>query len=211
MLVSSYNPQVLGDVLIVVTGADSGQQQYYQKDNIVQIVNDHQQVIGYNFFAVAQQLGLTAADAGQVFLTAQQVQLLNQLLTAAGFKTLLTEDTTPKFVVGQVQTMEPHPHSDHLHICQVVINDDQKEQIVCGAPNVDQGQKVVVAKIGAMMPNGQIIFAGQLRGISSNGMLCSARELGLDHAPQKRGILVLNDSYQVGSALDLQQLNQDFK
>ena len=42
-------------------------------------------------------------------------------------------------------------------------------------------------------------------------MLCSARELGLDHAPQKRGILVLNDSYQVGSALDLQQLNQDFK
>ena len=115
MLVSSYNPQVLGDVLIVVTGADSGQQQYYQKDNIVQIVNDHQQVIGYNFFAVAQQLGLTAADAGQVFLTDQQVQLLNQLLTAAGFKTLLTEDTTPKFVVGQVQTMEPHPHSDHFH------------------------------------------------------------------------------------------------
>ena len=76
---------------------------------------------------------------------------------------------------------------------------------------MDQGQKVVVAKIGAMMPNGQIIFPGQLRGVSSNGMLCSARELGLDHAPQKRGILVLNDSYQVGSALDLQQLNQDFK
>lgn len=211
MLVSSYNPQVLGDVLIVVTGADSGQQQYYQKDNIVQIVNDHRQVIGYNFFAVAQQLGLTAADAGQVFLTDQQVQLLNQFLTAAGFKTLLIEDTTPKFVVGQVQTMEPHPHSDHLHICQVAVNKDQKEQIVCGAPNVDQGQKVVVAKIGAMMPNGQIIFPGQLRGVSSNGMLCSARELGLDHAPQKRGILVLNDSYQVGSALDLQQLNQDFK
>ena len=158
MLVSSYNPQVLGDVLIVVTGADSVQQQYYQKDNIVQIVNDHQQVIGYNFFAVAQQLGLTAADAGQVFLTAQQVQLLNQLLITAGFKTLLTEDTTPKFVVGQVQTMEPHPHSDHLHICQVVINDDQKEQIVCGAPNVDQGQKVVVAKTGAMINNRQIIL-----------------------------------------------------
>lgn len=211
MIVSSYNPKVLGDILIIVTGANSLQQKYYQKDNIVQIVNDHQQVIGYNFFDVAHQLGLTEKDTGQVFLTKKQVQLLNHLLIMVGFKTLLKEDITPKFVVGLVQKIESHPHSDHLHICQVEVNDEQEEQIICGAPNVDQGQKVVVAKIGAMMPNGQIIFSGMLRGIRSNGMLCSARELGLDHASQQRGILILNDNYQVGSALDLQQLNKNFR
>ena len=73
-------------------------------------------------------------------------------------------------------------------------------QIVCGAPNIDEGQKVVVAKVGAMMPNGAMIFPGKLRGVESMGMICSARELELPNAPQKRGILVLpeTDAFEVG-------------
>ncbi|MBA1434575.1 YtpR family tRNA-binding protein [Bombilactobacillus bombi] len=211
MLVSSYNPEVLGDVLLVVTGADDFPQEQQQKDDIVQIINHQKNVIGYNFFNIAQQLQLTPANQGQVFLNAQQIQILNERLKNAGFHDKLTIDLTPKFVVGYVQEMKAHPNSDHLHICQVELDAGQVEQIVCGAPNVDQGQKVVVAKVGAMMPNGQIIFPGQLRKVASNGMLCSARELGLDNAPQQRGIMVLDSRYQVGDAINLQELNQNYK
>ena len=71
-------------------------------------------------------------------------------------------------------------------------------QIVCGAPNVALNQKVVIATIGTMMPNGQLIVPSKLRKVDSNGMLCSARELYLPNAPQVRGILVLDDDYEVG-------------
>jgi len=64
---------------------------------------------------------------------------------------------------------------------------------------VDAGQKVVVAKIGAVMPSGLVIQPAELRGISSQGMICSARELGLPNAPEKKGILVLEDTYTVGT------------
>ena len=73
-------------------------------------------------------------------------------------------------------------------------------QIVCGAPNVEAGQKVVVAKPGAVMPSGLIIRPSALRGVASSGMLCSARELGLADAPQVKGILVLDESAQTGEA-----------
>ena len=73
-------------------------------------------------------------------------------------------------------------------------------QIVCGAPNVEAGQKVVVAKIGAVMPSGLLIKAGNLRGVDSFGMLCSARELAIPGAPEVKGILVLDTDAEVGSA-----------
>ena len=71
-------------------------------------------------------------------------------------------------------------------------------QIVCGAPNIEAGQKVVVAKPGAMMPDGMMIWPGTLRGVDSYGMICSARELHLPNAPEKKGILVLPEDAVVG-------------
>ena len=72
-------------------------------------------------------------------------------------------------------------------------------QIVCGAPNVEAGQKVVVAKVGAVMPSGMIIKDAELRGIASSGMLCSAKELALPDAPDVKGILILDEQQEVGS------------
>ena len=83
---------------------------------------------------------------GQVLLTADQVKLLNELLTKVGFEDLLEEDQTPKFVVGYVEEMEAHPDSDHLHVTKTRVDNDQVLQIVCGAPNIEQGQTVVVAR-----------------------------------------------------------------
>ena len=109
-------------------------------------------------------------------------------------------DLSPKdtLVVGYVETCVPHEDSDHLHVTQTRVSQDTVLQIVCGAPNVKAGQKVVVATPGTVMPNGSIIWAGELRGVASHGMLCSARELGLENAPAKKGILVLNDDAVIG-------------
>ena len=82
-------------------------------------------------------------------------------------------------VVGEVLECDLHPDSDHLHVCKVDIGNEVLE-IVCGAPNVRKGLKVIIAKVGAELPGGTI-KAGKIRGIVSNGMICSKAELGLDH------------------------------
>lgn len=82
-------------------------------------------------------------------------------------------------VVGEVIECEKHPDSDHLHICKVNVGKEILD-IVCGAPNVRVGIKVIVALVGAILP-GVVIKKGMIRGVESNGMLCSIAELGLDH------------------------------
>lgn len=82
-------------------------------------------------------------------------------------------------VVGEVIECTDHPDSDHLHVCKVDVGSEVL-QIVCGAPNVRKGLKVVVAKDGAKLPLGEI-KKGKIRGVESNGMLCAKAELGLDN------------------------------
>ena len=102
-------------------------------------------------------------------------------------------------VVGYVASCVPHPDSDHLHCCKVDIGSGEMLDIVCGAPNVAAGQKVAVAPVGAVLPDGLKIKKAKLRGQPSMGMICSERELGLseDHS----GILVLPPSSVVGHKL----------
>ena len=95
-----------------------------------------------------------------------------------------------------------HPDRDHLHITQTRVAADTVLQIVCGAANIEAGQKVLVAQPGAVMPDGLIIWPGQLRGVDSYGMICSTRELGLDAIENKPGIWVLKDDLAVGTPLE---------
>lgn len=103
-------------------------------------------------------------------------------------------------VVGQVFTCEKHPDADRLHVCTVDIGGDQPSQIVCGAPNVAAGQKVLVATVGTELHAGSEPFKikkAKIRGVESSGMICAEDELGLseDHA----GIMVLDPAAQVGT------------
>ena len=84
-----------------------------------------------------------------------------------------------KLVIGQITACEPHPDSDHLHLCKVNIGTEVLD-IVCGAPNARRGLKVIVALDGAVLPE-KTIKKGMIRGQESNGMLCSIAELGLEH------------------------------
>ena len=107
-----------------------------------------------------------------------------------------------KVVTGRIEKLEAHPDSDHLQVCQMNVGGSGLIQIITGAQNVKEGQIVPVAMIGASLPNGLHIKKGKLRGLPSNGMLCSAEELrmDLDKLPkeQKNGIYILPDDTPVG-------------
>lgn len=106
-------------------------------------------------------------------------------------------------VVGCVEDCVKHPESNKLSICKVDIGDGTLHQIVCGAPNVRAGIKVIVAKVGATLPGGIKINKAVLGGFESNGMICSLAELGIDskflNEEDHLGIHILNDDAEVGS------------
>jgi phenylalanyl-tRNA synthetase beta chain len=133
---------------------------------------------------------------------------LVDLLTMAGMEVEEARPAAPPFtgvVVGQVLSVERHPNADRLNVCQVNAGTGAPLSIVCGAPNVRAGIKVPCALVGAALPPADdakgdgkpfIIKLGQLRGVESQGMLCSARELRLseDHG----GLLVLDETAAIG-------------
>ncbi|MUV39283.1 putative tRNA-binding protein YtpR [Lentibacillus sp. JNUCC-1] len=135
-------------------------------------------------------------------LTEAFLQKIKELFQQNGLQDALDIDLTSKFAVGYVQSKDPHENADKLSVCQVDVGSETL-QIVCGAPNVEAGQKVVVAKPGAVMPSGMKIKAAELRGVPSSGMICSAKELDLPNSPQEKGILVLDESYQTGSPFNI--------
>lgn len=200
MIISSYNPAGVGDTLIVLLANSTfAEQSFERKDNVTRIFKtENNETVGYNFFDISATMKIDGT--GQVILTKEQVASLNEMIQKAGFADKLEADLSPKFVVGFVKECVPHPDSDHLSITQTEIDNGEVVQIVCGAPNIEANQKVVVAKVGAMMPNGLLIWDGALRGEASHGMICSAKELNLPDAPAKKGILVLDDSAVTGEA-----------
>lgn len=107
-----------------------------------------------------------------------------------------------RLVVGHVLSMAAHPDSDHLNVCQVAVSDEEVTQIVCGAPNVAAGQKVIVALPGCDLGHGMKIKKSQIRGVESNGMICSIAELGIDSRllkeEDKAGIHVLDAQAPIG-------------
>ena len=103
-------------------------------------------------------------------------------------------------VIGEVLTCEPHPNSDHMHVTTVNLGSGEPVQIVCGAPNVAAGQKVVVATLGTKLYDGEECFTikkSKLRGVESNGMICAEDEIGIGH--DHAGIIVLPDSAVPGT------------
>ncbi len=116
-------------------------------------------------------------------------------------------------VIGYVESKTKHPSADKLNVCQVRVSDDLVTQIVCGAPNVDAGQKVIVALPGAVLPGDVKIKASTIREVASNGMICSLSELGYPSAfltdNQLAGIEVLPSDAPIGNQDPLGYLGID--
>lgn len=115
-------------------------------------------------------------------------------------------------VIGHVLSKEKHPDADTLSVLQIDLGNGLTEQIVCGASNVDKDQYVIVATVGAILPGNFVIKKSKIRGVESNGMVCSLNELGLDEkivpAEFKEGIYYFGEPKEIGSNA-LSHLNLD--
>src|SRR5215475_8935278 len=135
---------------------------------------------------------------------------LGARLTMAGFELEALESAAPAFsdvVVAQIESCEPHPQADKLRVCRVTTGSGEPLQIVCGASNARAGLKSALARVGARLPGDVSISAARLRGVESQGMLASAKELGL--AETSSGILELPADAPLGETLrDYLQLDE---
>lgn len=125
---------------------------------------------------------------------------VSDMITMAGLEVDSVDPVTGEFsgvVVGEVLTCADHPDSDHLHVTTVRVGEDEILDIVCGAPNCRQGLRVACAKVGAVLPGNFRIKPAKLRGVPSNGMLCSAKELGLSE--ESNGIIEFPADAPVGT------------
>lgn len=189
-----YNKKMLGETLLI-TIQSKEEVTYEDKKNITLIKDENGALVGLNIFNVEN---LKLDGEGSIDLTENQKEILQKRLEKNGIKIDLEGNNDEFFVVGEVLSCEKHSDADKLKVTEVKVNEEETLQIVCGAPNVEAGQKVVVALSGAMMPSGLLIKKSKLRGVESNGMLCSKRELGLPQE-EARGILVLGADTKVGT------------
>src|ERR1700760_3844050 len=134
---------------------------------------------GLDAFALAERLAMTGTEAERVYT--HGVTALDN------------------FVVGRVLTREQHPDADRLSVCRVAVGEGDVAQIVCGAPNVAEGQTVAVAQPGAVMPDGTRLKRAKLRGVASEGMILAEDEVPI--GPDHDGIMVLDDELVPGTPL----------
>jgi len=130
------------------------------------------------------------------------VDALAELLTLAGVEIEGTEQRGAKIdnvVVAEITASTQHPNADRLTVCEVDDGSGIKRQIVCGATNYKVGDKVPLALPGVMLPNGLQIQKSKLRGVESEGMLCSAKELGLGE--DANGLLILSPDAKIGARI----------
>ena len=191
-----YNSTGIGDVLIFPLKQGDRERTDFRKFGDVAEIYDtgSNEIIGYNLFNSSNYLELTD---GKHTLTEELLEQINDVFSKNNVPEPLKLDLSPKFVVGLVKEKEKHENADKLSVCQIDLG-DETVQIVCGAPNIEAGQHVVVAKVGAMMPSGMEIKAAKLRGVESFGMVCSQKELGIPDAPKEKGIYVLPDDVEAG-------------
>src|SRR5438270_1873086 len=125
-----------------------------------------------------------------------------ELLTRAGIETKNIQSSGAKIdkvIVSQITASSRHPNADRLTVCTVDDGSDAKRQIVCGATNYKVGDKVPLALPGAKLPNGTEIRKSKLRGVESEGMVCSAIELGL--GSDAAGLLILSPEAKIGAPI----------
>ena len=146
-------------------------------------------IVSYNWLKELVKLNVSPEKlAEEMSLYSVEVETFNKMVKATNL------------VVGHVLECVDHPDSDHLHVCQVNLG-EKTDQIVCGAPNIAAGQKVIVALPGAVLPGGTIKNS-KVRGVESNGMICSLQELGIENkyvpAIYQNGIYVLGEDATPG-------------
>lgn len=186
MIISSfYNEKE--KILMITTTIEAVDKKVIKEQDVVKIYNENDELIGVNF------LNFESPNLEQGIVNLSSVDSL--------VSKYFGEDIKPAYIVGEITSIEKHPKSEKLNVCQVNLG-DYTEQIVCGASNVQEGIKVIVSRVGAVMPNGMEIKESKLINVQSNGMITSYKELGIKSS-QETGIAILNEDYKVGEPFEI--------
>ncbi|UUX34161.1 YtpR family tRNA-binding protein [Fundicoccus culcitae] len=201
-MLAFYNKEHVGDTLMLTFDQVGEHGVDVESRGQVTVIKDKtsHKIIGINLFNVSQLFEVNGT--GAVTLTDSQIDKINDLLKENKLSSLPDTDQSSKLVVGYVESCIPHEDSDHLSVTQTRVSKDEIYQIVCGAKNIKAGLTVIVAKPGAVMPNGEIIWSGDLRGVKSSGMICSTRELNVTDIEDLPGIWEIDASFEVGTPLE---------
>lgn len=201
MWIAFYNNAGIGDVLLLTNGpADEDHLLSESKNNITVIKNTlTDEIVSVNIFNISNEINIEGN--GNVKLSQDQVDVVNKLIKDNGLEIEINVDNSSKFVVGYVEESEKLADSDHLTVTQTNVGEETL-QIVCGASNIGSAMNVIVAKHGAVLPNGAIIWNGELRGVESQGMICSTRELNLTDIEDLPGIWEVEASFKPGTPLE---------
>jgi len=189
-----YNRKIIGDVLFLVIDAEATPTRIEKHDNVIALFKDDK-LVGVNILEFSEIVKIKGE--GLLILPPRQlIDIINHILKNIGIEKIDYIESSG-FKIGHVLSCEEHPDSDHLHVCKVDVKTSVLD-IVCGAANVQKGQKVVVAMPLTTMFDGSQIIPSALRGIKSEGMLCSLRELHLDTPTSPHGIMVLKEDAPIG-------------
>lgn len=188
-----YNHKSVGDVLMIIFKPSIYPNKTIKHENVASLYyND--ELIGVNIFEFSKICKIHS-EGMIVAPSSKLIEIINHILINSGLTKL--DEIDSGFVVGKVISCVDHPNSDHLHVTKVDIGSEVLD-IVCGAANVCEGIKVVVAKPGTIMFDGTQIIPSKMRGEPSNGMLCSAKELHLDNYQSQKGLLLVDDKMNIG-------------
>lgn len=180
-----YSKKTLNDNLVGYTQDQTNLTEIKNGEDILW-KNQEGQLVGFNIANLSQKLQL---PEGRIYPTPEIVKLIQTI------DSTYQMDSKAAFTVGLIETCEDI-EGTHLHKCTVNVGDEILD-IVCGAQNAKAGLKVVVARIGVIMPNGLYIKPSKLKGFASNGMLCSQKELNLTGFNEE-GIIELGANYEKG-------------
>lgn len=189
-----YNLKLIGDILLIILDEEIIPNRKEKMDEDVVFIYHDDNLVGINIFNFSKLIKIKST--GLIPLPNDQfIDVINSRLKKFNF--ILPYKKESGFKIGKIIELEEHPESSHLHLLKVDIGSEVLD-IVCGASNVSIGAVVVVATIGTTMFDGSLIKKGKLLGYESYGMCCNERELNLTNDQNKRGLLILDDTYKLG-------------
>lgn len=183
-----YNKKTLLDTLVGISDYSLDYIEKKVDDTILFLSKDTNELVGFNILNVSKYIEL---NDGRQILTKELMEFISTKCKC-DFK-----KSTPEFIIGKITECE-NIAGTHLSKCVIDIKKQEPLKIVCGGANARVGILVVVAMIGTIMPSGLLIEESNLRGHTSQGMLCSASELSIKCLSQEKGILELDSSYKIG-------------
>ena len=189
-----YNYHLIGDVLLVDINNTLTPNHHETKDDVT-VIYSNDTVVGINIFNISKIIKFKTE--GRIVLPPDSlIDLINDKCAEFGIEKIDYVRETG-FKIGRILSVEEHPESTKLHCLKVDVGSEVLD-IVCGAVNVKENMKVVVATIGTVMMDGTVIQKGELLGEVSYGMCCSPRELGLNIEYPAHHLLEIDDTFDVG-------------